>query len=72
MAESNVPAGGEERILLRRIAITICVPCLEGQGEECHTPGCALWLHRVDLPINRGLYDVLDEYGINACTGELA
>jgi hypothetical protein len=40
-------------IRLKLIAITICEPCLKGDGEECHTPGCALWLHAVDLPIDR-------------------
>lgn len=38
-------------IILKQIVIWICEPCLNGEGKECHTPGCALWLHRVDLPI---------------------
>lgn len=33
------------------IEITICRACLDGEGDECHTPECALYLHRVDLPI---------------------
>ena len=45
---------------LRTIVITICEPCLNGQGSECHTPGCALCLHRVDLPIDPVWYRVLD------------
>ena len=44
------------------VAINICEACLNGVGSECHTPGCALWLHRVDLPIDKGAYVVLEEY----------
>jgi len=47
---------------IKRIEIRICEACLNGEGQECHTPGCALWLHKVDLPIDPGLYRVLDEY----------
>lgn len=43
-------------IMLKQIVIWICEPCLNGEGSECHTPGCALWLHRVDLPIAPELY----------------
>jgi hypothetical protein len=45
------------------IAIDICRPCLAGEGEECHTPGCALWMHRVDLPIDPVWYEVLTAGG---------
>jgi hypothetical protein len=45
---------------LKTIEITICEACLEGKGQECHTPGCALWLHKVDLPIDKNLYRVID------------
>lgn len=44
-----------------RVAISICRPCLAGVGEECHTPGCALYMHRVDLPIYDGVYEVLTD-----------
>lgn len=37
---------------LRHVAIWLCVPCINGEGSECHSPGCALFLHRVDLPIH--------------------
>jgi hypothetical protein len=47
-------------IRIKRIMLDICEPCLEGQGEECHTPGCALYLHRVDLPIAPEVYDVYE------------
>lgn len=46
---------------LKSVKIWICQACLDGQGEECHTPGCSLFLHRVDLPIAPGLYEVLAE-----------
>ncbi len=49
-------------IMLKEVVITICQPCLSGEGEECHTPGCALFLHSVDLPFNDDLYTVLREY----------
>ena len=46
---------------IKYIAIRICEACLNGEGEECHTPGCALFLHSVDLSIDEGLYIVLGE-----------
>ncbi len=49
----------------KRIKITICQPCLDGEGRECHSPACALFLHRVDLPIIHGLYEELEEFTIN-------
>lgn len=50
--------------MLKTIQITICEPCLAGIGEECHTPGCALFLHRVDLPIHPDLYEVVAEFPV--------
>ena len=47
---------------LKLIQIMICEACLNGIGAECHTPGCALWIHRVDLPIDPGLYEVIEEF----------
>ncbi len=47
---------------IKHIKIRICEACLDGIGQECHTPGCALFLHSVDLPIAPELYEVLDEY----------
>jgi hypothetical protein len=49
---------------LKTIQIQICQPCLDGEGAECHTPGCALWLHRVDLPIDPMVYEVIQEVDI--------
>jgi hypothetical protein len=42
-----------------RVAMSICRPCLDGVGQECHTPGCALWMHKVDLPIGPEFYELL-------------
>jgi hypothetical protein len=36
---------------LYRAQIIICKGCIDGVGQECHSPGCTLFLHRVDLPI---------------------
>ncbi|HET7327866.1 MAG TPA: hypothetical protein VFJ14_11350 [Nocardioidaceae bacterium] len=27
--------------------VPVCWPCIRGEGSECHTPGCALWLRDV-------------------------
>jgi hypothetical protein len=48
--------------MLRKIEIIICDKCLNGIGEECHTPGCALYLHRVDLPVDKRLYKIIESY----------
>jgi hypothetical protein len=48
--------------MLRKIEIIICDDCLKGIGKECHTPGCALYLHRVDLPIDKRLYKTIESY----------
>lgn len=50
------------KMKIKRIIINICEDCLEGKGSECHTPGCALYLHRVDLPINENTYELVDEW----------
>jgi hypothetical protein len=52
------------RMKLKTIEIMICEACLDGIGEECHTPGCALWLHRVDLPIFPEVYTVKAEFEV--------
>jgi hypothetical protein len=49
-------------MIIRKIIIDICQACLDGVGEECHTPGCALFLHSVDLPIRPEMYEILNEY----------
>ena len=49
---------------LKLITTMICDACLAGEGEECHTPGCILWLHRVDLAFDPHLYDVIKEFDV--------
>jgi hypothetical protein len=51
------PDTGEYELVT--VQMTICRPCLDGVGSECHTPGCALWMHRVDLPIRPEFYQVV-------------
>lgn len=53
---------------LLKIIITICEACLKGEGSECHTPGCALFLHAVDIPIGPELYRVIQEVEAEAMT----
>lgn len=36
---------------VHRVRLDLCEPCIDGVGEECHTPGCDLYLHSVDIPI---------------------
>lgn len=47
---------------IKRIVIDVCEPCLNGEGEVCHTPGCALCRHKVDLAIHPELYETISEY----------
>ncbi len=49
---------------LKTVELMICEACLNGEGQECHTPGCALWLHRVDLPIDPEVYAVKTEFEV--------
>jgi hypothetical protein len=37
---------------VRLVQLSLCDPCLDGAGGECHTPGCSLWMHRaLEQPI---------------------
>ena len=48
---------------IKKIEIWLCEACLNGEGKECHTPGCALFLHdSPGHPIIPELYEVLEEY----------
>ena len=38
---------------VKEYAIYLCQECIDGIGKECNTPGCALFLHSVDIPIHR-------------------
>lgn len=47
---------------IKKVQIWLCEACLNGEGEECHTPGCALFLHNSPgMPIMPELYEILDE-----------
>lgn len=48
------------KMKVHKIVIWICEACLRGEGDECHTPGCALFLHAVDIPIHRELYEIIE------------
>lgn len=35
--------------------VKLCGRCRAGEGGECHTPGCALWMNRApDVPVQGG------------------
>lgn len=39
-------------IRLERVTLVMCSACLDGEGGECHTPGCAFWINRApDIPV---------------------
>ncbi len=40
---------------VREYKVCICQACIDGIGDECHTPGCVFFLHRVDLPLMKEL-----------------
>lgn len=45
---------------VHRVAISLCQLCLDGKGEECHTPGCALFLHNSPgHPIYAEFYEII-------------
>ena len=46
---------------LKKIVTWVCQACLDGEGKMCHTPGCVLFLHTVDLPWTPELYEVIAE-----------
>ena len=47
---------------LRTVTLTLCVPCLAGEGGECHSPGCALWMNRApDIPVTQHLTEAETE-----------
>ena len=50
-------ARASKEIALRHVSLLLCQACIDGVGQECHTPGCTLFLHRVDLPIAEELLD---------------
>lgn len=50
-----VSNGGSEYspgVSLHRVTLTLCSLCLNGEGGECHTPGCSFWMHAApDIPV---------------------
>lgn len=52
------------RIKLKTVLINICSACLNGEGEECHTPGCIFRMDDVPNPIDPRLYTVFEETDI--------
>jgi hypothetical protein len=40
-------------VSLHQVTLTLCSLCLNGEGGQCHTPGCALWLKSApDVPLS--------------------
>ncbi len=57
---------GYYEMRMKLVKIWLCEACLNGEGKECHSPGCALWMH--DSPghlIMPELYEVLKEYDVD-------
>jgi len=51
----------ESEPTLHIVSMQMCSACLDGVGDECHTPGCAFWLNRCpDLPIRNHPSVVID------------
>lgn len=58
-SEASAPTEDNE-LKVQRVLISLCALCLEGKGDECHTPGCALCFHNSPgQPIHRELYEIL-------------
>lgn len=47
---------------IKVVTMHICEACLDGVGQECHTPECVMWMHSVDLPFDPRTYEVQREY----------
>lgn len=38
---------------LHKVTLTLCSLCILGEGGQCHTPGCALWIKSApDIPLS--------------------
>ena len=43
------------------VKIRLCQLCLDGDGDACHTPGCALFLHSSPgFPIAPELFEIVE------------
>jgi len=48
---------------IKKVIIMLCEACLRGEGDECHTPECALCFHNSPgHPIHPELYEVIQEW----------
>ena len=56
---------------VKEIIIRICEGCLKAEGRMCDTPECALFLHRVDLPIHEEMYQVVGEFESDMESGKI-
>lgn len=36
----------DPEIPVHLVQLHLCDPCIDGEGEQCHTPGCSLFLNR--------------------------
>ena len=50
---------------LQQVEATICNDCLDGLGEEGHSPGCIFWIHPPPAPADQGttLRELLQDRG---------
>ena len=46
MGDEQTPALPDEGVPLREVVLLLCDMCLRGEGGECHSPGCSLWMNR--------------------------
>ena len=52
---ASIEVTHEPEIPVRLVQLWLCDLCLDGEGGQCHTPGCALWINRApDLPLRDG------------------
>jgi hypothetical protein len=46
-------------VSLHKVTLTLCSLCILGEGGECHTPGCSMWMNRApDIPLTLVTDDV--------------
>jgi hypothetical protein len=44
------PPATEDLPPLHLVQMLLCDACIDGEGDECHSPGCTLWMHTVPSP----------------------
>ena len=45
-AAAGLEVTHEPEIPVHLVQMHLCELCLNGEGGQCHTPGCALWINR--------------------------